>query len=64
MNIRGGVGDEDGINLLKAMELVDEKMEAMEVHDEQMVLSDSVVAEIEEARKVGYINPSRGKEER
>jgi hypothetical protein len=64
MNIRGGVGDEDGINLLKAMELVDEKMEAMEVHDEQMVLSDSVVAEIEEARKVGYINPSGGKEER
>jgi hypothetical protein len=63
MNIRGGVGDEDGINLLKAMELVDEKMEAMEVHDEQMVLSDSVVAEIEEAR-LGYINPSGGKEER
>jgi hypothetical protein len=65
MNIRWGVGDEDGINLLKAMELVDEEMEAMEVHDEQMILSDSmdsVVAEIEEEKKVGYINPSGGKE--
>jgi hypothetical protein len=54
---KGMVSEEDGLNLLMAMELVDEEMEAMDVNDENMVLSESVVVEIEEARKEGCIKP-------
>jgi hypothetical protein len=54
---RGMMSEEDGLNLHKAMELVDERMEAIDANDEQMVLSEYVVADIEEARKEGCIKP-------
>jgi hypothetical protein len=54
---RGMLSEEDGLNLLKAMELVDEDEEIMDVNEDQLVLSAYMVAEIEEARKEGCIKP-------
>jgi hypothetical protein len=54
---RGMLSEEDGLNLLKAMELVDEDEEIMDVNEDQLVLSASMVAEIEETRKEGCIKP-------